>query len=255
MRRPIARRLGEAATRVVYEAGTVVGKYPSATLAVARRRGHGEPLGPGTDLVIEGYPRSANTFAVIALSQAQPRPTRIAHHVHAPGHVIAAVRHGLPALVLVRDPEEAVIELALLKPALTLGQALRGYVRFYAPLLPYRGGFVVATTQEVLAGVSVAVRRLNARFGTSFVEPAATQEAMEAARRGAAEYMAGRGGTGLPVIGRTSRSEEGRDADRERLRAAYRSARLARTRARAHLLHQTFTKLAADLPEARKPDL
>jgi hypothetical protein len=241
---PVGRRLRDAAARVVYEAGTVVGRYSWAALAVARLRGHGEPLGPDTQLLIEGYPRSANTFAVAAISGAQPRPIRIAHHLHAPGHAIAAVRRGLPALVLVRDPEEAVVELVLLKPALTLGQALRGYVRFYAPLLPHRHGFVVATTEEVLAAVAVAVRRLNARFGTSFVEPAATQQAAEAARRGAAEYMAGRAGAGLPLIGRTSGTEEGRDGDRERLRAAYRSTRLARPRARARRLHETFTKLA-----------
>jgi len=241
---PPARRLRDAAARVVYEAGTVVGRYPWPALAAARWRGHGEPLGRDTQLVIEGYPRSANTLAVAAISGAQPRPIRVAHHVHAPGHVIAAVRRGLPTLVLVREPEEAVVELVLLKPALTIGQTLRGYVRFYAPLLPHRHGFVVATTEEVAADLAAVVRRLNARFGTSFVEPAATDEAVEAARQGAAEYMAARAGAGLPLIGRTSDTEEGREADRERLRAAFRSARLRRPRARARRLHETFTKLA-----------
>jgi hypothetical protein len=244
MGRSACGRLRHTASRLAYEAGTILGRYPSAALAAARMRGHGEALGPDTDLVVEGYPRSANTFAVAAVSGAQPEPIRIAHHVHAPGHVIAAVRRGLPALVLVRDPDVAVIEFALLKPDLTLAQTLRGYVRFYAPLLPYVDGFAVATTEEVLADVAVAVRRVNGRFGTSFIEPAATEEAAEAARRRAREYMAGRGGAGLPLIGRTHETAEGREGDRERLRTAYRSARLARARARARRLHETFTKLA-----------
>ncbi|MEW6059376.1 MAG: hypothetical protein AB1551_04425, partial [Actinomycetota bacterium] len=111
---PIGRRLRDLAARGVYEAATIVGRYPSPTLAVARWQGHGEPLGPSTDLVIEGYPRSANTLAVSAISAAQPGPIRIAHHLHAPGHVIAAIRRGVPVLVLVREPEEAVIGLTLL---------------------------------------------------------------------------------------------------------------------------------------------
>ncbi|MEW6059496.1 MAG: hypothetical protein AB1551_05035, partial [Actinomycetota bacterium] len=127
---------------------------------------------------------------------------------------------------------------------LTVAQALRGYVRFYAPLLPFSNGFVVATTEEVVTDIAGAVVRLNARFGTAFVEPAATGEAAEAARRGAVEYMAGRRGAGLPLVGRTTGTEEGRDTDRERMRAAYRSERLARPRARARGLHETFTNLA-----------
>lgn len=234
----------DVAARAVYEAGTVVGRYPSLALPVARWRRHGEPVRPGTDVVIEGYPRSANTFAVAAFAAAQPDPVRIAHHVHAPAQVIAAVHRRLPTLVLIRDPEEAVTEFVLLKPVLTVAQALRGWMRFYGPLLPYRGRFVGARTEEVLSDFGLVIRRLNERFGTSFVEFAGTEEATLAARRAIGEYWEGREGPGLPLVGRTGRTREDRGADRERLRSEYRTARLAAWRDRAGRLHETFTNLA-----------
>jgi len=242
---PLGRRGARAlASRFVYEVGTVVGQYPSLALPVARWRRHGEPFGSDTDVVIEGYPRSANNFAVAAFASAQPGPVRIAHHVHAPAHAIEAVRRGLPTLVLIREPEYAVVELVLLKSALTLHQALRGWIRFYRPLVPYRRRFVVARTEEVLADFGVVIGRLNERFGTSFGEVVGSEDAVRAAERGIGHHREGREGPGLPFIGRTRETEEGRKADRERLRREYRSVRLAALRDRAGRLHETFTNAA-----------
>ncbi len=238
---PASSGVRSLAARAVYEIGTLAGPYPSVALPVARWRRHGEPVGPGTDVVIEGYPRSANSFAVAAFRQAQPGPVRIAHHVHAPANAIAGVRHGLPTLVLVREPADAVVDWVLAKPALTLGQGLRGWVRFYRPLLSHRGWFVVATSAEVLSDFALVMRRLNGRFGTSFAEFDGTQEAVERARRAAGGYFEERAGPGLPFVGRTSSGETVEPDARERLRREYASARLVGIRRRAERLHRTFT--------------
>ncbi len=238
---PARSRLRSVAARAVYELGTIAGPYPSVALPVARWRRHGEPVGPGTDVVIEGYPRSANSFAVAAFRQAQPGPVRIAHHVHAPANAIAGVRLGLPTLVLVREPAEAVIDWVLAKPALTTAQALRGWVRFYRPLLSHRGWFVVATSAEVLSDFARVTRRLNGRFGTSFAEFEGTAEAMERARRGAGEYFGDRTGPGLPLVGRTPTPSRMEPEVREKRRREYASARLAGLRRSAERLHRTFT--------------
>ena len=52
-------------------------KYPSLALPIARRR-HGVPVGPSTEVVIEGFPRSGTSFAVAAFRIAQRRPVEIA---------------------------------------------------------------------------------------------------------------------------------------------------------------------------------
>ncbi len=239
---PTARRL---AARALYEGMTIGSRFPGPTLAVARWRGHGEPMDRSTDIVIEGYPRLGNRFAAAALASAQRRPVRVAHNLHAPGHVIAAVRAGVPALVLTRHPDDAVVGFALIKPDLTVGQALRGYVRFYEPLLPYRGRFVVARSEDVASDFGKVIRVVNERFGTTFVEFEHTEERAREALDEADRRWERRTGRGLPLVGRSPAVGAGENgARRSELRRAYGAAALTRLRARAR---RVFDRLGSDV--------
>jgi hypothetical protein len=77
-------------------------------MALARQGGKDGLVDRSTELVIEGFPRCANSIAEAAFRLAQERPVRLAHHAHAAAHVLAAVEAGVPTLVLVRDPDQAV---------------------------------------------------------------------------------------------------------------------------------------------------
>jgi hypothetical protein len=121
-----------------------------------------------TELVIEGFPRSANTFAAVAFQIAQPRPVRLAHHLHASSQVTWALEAGIPALVLVRDPSEAAVSLVARSPYLTLRDALRGYARFYEPLVRHRDACVVGRFGEVTTDLGAVIGELNAKAGTHF---------------------------------------------------------------------------------------
>lgn len=229
---------GLVVRRGAYGLMTLLGARAVA-LAGARLVGHGVVAGPGTELVVEGFPRSGNSLAVAAIAAAQPRPLRIAHHTHAPANVLRALRLGLPTLVVVRDPDEAAVELVLAKPFLSLGHALRGYARFHEPLLDRRDGFVVATFEEVHEDPARVVRRINDRFGTALAEPG--HDALRAAGGAIAAYWAGRRGPGLPGVGRTPPPSEqpapapgpGGAPDRGRLSAQLSSPGVAPLRARA----------------------
>ena len=227
--------------RAVYEVGTVVGMVPALAMPIARWRGQGVPLDRSTEVVIEGYPRSANTLMVETFARAQPRPVAIAHHVHVPAHVLEAVHRSLPTLVLIREPEAAAVELALAKPAITVAQALRGWLRFYGPLRAYRSSFVVATDEEVHEDPAAPIRRLNDRFGTAFALP--TEDTREGAARDIAERGYAGEGRGLPLIGHTSPTDQDLGAERERLRERFRSPDLARLRRRAEVLDHAFVQL------------
>ena len=50
-------------------------QHPLLALPAARLRGHGVVLSPRTEVVIEGYPRSANSFAVAAFRLALGSPS------------------------------------------------------------------------------------------------------------------------------------------------------------------------------------
>lgn len=56
-----------------------------------------------TDIVIEGYPRSANTFAVAAFEITQGKPVKIARHTHAVAQLKRATRLKKPTLVIINQ--------------------------------------------------------------------------------------------------------------------------------------------------------
>jgi hypothetical protein len=148
-------------------------EYPSIYLPFARMRYPGpspKVIGRGTEFVIDGYTRSACTFAVYAFQLAQPRPVRLAHHLHAPAQLIEAARRGIPALVVIREPEGALLSQIIREPHVSLRGALVSYERFHTRLLPYARSLVAGEFEEVTNDFGSVVRRVNARFGTNYAE-------------------------------------------------------------------------------------
>jgi hypothetical protein len=235
--------------RLRWEARSFAGQYPWLCRRLVRHSGE-YPTGQ-TEIVIEGYPRTGNTFAVIAFQQAQPRVVSIAHHVHAPAPIIEASRHRTPALVLIRAPEEAVLSFVLRLPELTLRQALRSYVRFYRPLVRARIGgaaFVVGRFEDVVGDLGAVIREVNGRFGTTFVpfDPSPEHVATVMAELDVwDEHTFG----GRPMLeqGR-ARPSELRDRLKDDLRPAYRAPALTRLRRTAEALYETLIEQRGTAP-------
>jgi hypothetical protein len=167
----VTARINVALGRVRYELRTVAADYPSIYLPFARRThaaGPGKVLGPDTELVIEGFTRSGTTFAVVAFQLAQARPVRVARHLHASAHVIAAARLGVPTLLCVRPPQPTVLSQVIREPHVSVGQSLRSFARFYERILPYRSHFVIATFEQLTSDFGAAIAAINARFQTDF---------------------------------------------------------------------------------------
>src|SRR5689334_19049404 len=79
-------------------------------------RGYDDPpraVSRGTEIVIEGFPRSANTFAVVAFRLAQQREIEIAHHLHAAAQIKHAINLKVPVIVLIREPSDAILSVAV----------------------------------------------------------------------------------------------------------------------------------------------
>jgi hypothetical protein len=127
-------------------------------------------VAPDTQLVIEGFPRSGNSFARRAFIMAQNDPQikdRIAHHLHVPAQVVRAARWQIPTLVLIRRPRDAVLSLAIRDP-IPVDQALRYYRTFYETLEKYRDAYVLALFEEVTEDFGRVTKRINDKFGTTF---------------------------------------------------------------------------------------
>ncbi len=236
-------------------------------LRIARRR-HGQAVvSDATELVIDGFTRSASTFAVVAFQLAQPRPVRVGHHLHAPSQIIHAVRLGVPTLLTVRPPEDTVLSLVIREPYVTIPQGLTAYARFHARLLDQRAGMVVADFDEVTGHLDRTIERVNDRFGTGFAPFVHTDEhvrqcfdliEMRARRppwkQTIQDFLSGlvplaeleraaashRGE--LPAVpeNRAQRPSAYKEARKSDLRTAYHSAANARLRRRAEELHAVF---------------
>ncbi len=119
-----------------------------------------------TALVIEGFPRSANTFARHGIDVAQRSPLEVSSHVHTPSAVKAAVRRGTPCLVLVREPLPTLASLLVASPHVSARAALSEWCHHYDEIWPCRHGFVVATFDQVTTDLGAVVERVNERFDT-----------------------------------------------------------------------------------------
>ncbi|MEG3439775.1 hypothetical protein V0288_21790 [Pannus brasiliensis CCIBt3594] len=120
-----------------------------------------------TEIAIEGFPRSANTSTVGHFQTFNPR-VRIAHHHHVPAQVIRAVELGIPAIVLIRPPEEAISSLKCLEPKLPLETVIEGYRSFYETLLPYSENYVIAPFDRLFTDFDGIIDRVNRKFETRF---------------------------------------------------------------------------------------
>jgi len=158
---------------------THVTEHPALYLPIARAKRalrldvrdlQRQVINSRTELVIEGYTRCGTTFAVYALQLSQERPVWLAHHWHAPAQLIEAAHRKIPALLVIRRPEDAILSQLVREPNVTIHDALVAYSRFYECLLPYRHSFVVGEFEQVTHEFGPVIRKLNARFGTSFAE-------------------------------------------------------------------------------------
>jgi hypothetical protein len=168
--------------RLRHKLRTRVCEHPAIYLPFARRKYPGpspEVIGPQTQLVIDGYTRSGTTFAVYAFQLTQRERVRIAHHLHAPAQLIEAARRRIPALVVIREPEGAILSQLVQEPHVTLQDALTAYARFYSCLLPYRRHLVAGEFTQVTNDFASVIPRLNERFGTSFAQFVPTEAAMQ----------------------------------------------------------------------------
>ena len=146
----------------------LMARYPAVYLPLSRRRQPQSTLAPDTQLLIDGFTRSASTFAVVAFQLAQNAHVRVAHHLHAPAHLLAATRAGIPTMMPIRPPRDTVLSATIREPTVPMAQWFRSYADFYRRVEPILDRIVVVTFESVTTDMGGAIDRVNERFGTSF---------------------------------------------------------------------------------------
>ncbi len=121
-----------------------------------------------TELVIDGFQGSANSFAFKSFKQSQTRPVKVGHHSHAPSQIIKAIKQGIPVLLTIRAPGDAVVSFTSRWSYISVTQALQRYIGFYTKLSPYTSHYVVSTFEQTTQHLDQMVQNVNSKFGTHF---------------------------------------------------------------------------------------
>ncbi len=135
-----------------------------------------------TDLVLEGYPRSANSYALAALLHTN-RTLKVAHHLHSSMSIEMGVRRGLPTTVLLRRPVDAVASVLQTEDGFSAKRELRRYMSFYRRVEPLTSAIVIAPFEVVVADFGRIIQWVNERFGTSLNAYLGTDEDEIAVRK------------------------------------------------------------------------
>lgn len=148
-------------------------QFPELYYARYKMRGGRDKLvtNKKKDIVIEGPPRTANTFMVEAFVHAQKKEVKVAHHMHVPGQLTRAVKLGIPAIVLIRNPRDTAISHAIAgmnKDEDSLEIALHYYIDFYETLKPYRDYFVLARFDDIINNPAKIINTVNKKFNVNF---------------------------------------------------------------------------------------
>jgi hypothetical protein len=196
-----------------------------------------------TAIVIEGFLRSGNTFSVAAFQIANGPQLHVGRHLHGAPHVLRAVRLGLPTLVLIRQPRDAVLSYLVRRDTLTPHDAVLEYLDFYRTAWPARAGFVVGPFDQVTSDFGAVLEKVNERFGTSFRRYDPTPE-NEARAFELVEEMNRLETGGEVVESLVGRPSAERAVRKEQLRALLARPRTAEKLRAADELYQRYVELA-----------
>jgi hypothetical protein len=121
-----------------------------------------------TELVIDGFQGSANSFASFVFRKSQTKYVKIAHHMHSPSQIIQAIRKNIPVLLVIREPKDAIISLTSRWSYISVDRGLKSYISFYSKLEPYAANYIVSTFDQTTKNFDRVVEKINAKFATKF---------------------------------------------------------------------------------------
>jgi hypothetical protein len=133
-----------------------------------------------TQLVMDGYPRSGNSYARATFQYANGYELPISTHAHSHRMPELGAKRGIPTIVLIRDPRDCIASGRHFEPTVAVATQIAAYRRYYEPVFGFLDKVMIVSFAQVTSDMGAVIERCNARFGTSFVSYVSTPESEEA---------------------------------------------------------------------------
>lgn len=144
---------------------------PALHFALGRVTGNRVLAKADANLIIDGFPRSGNSLAEASIRVSQADSFRVYSHAHAPAQVIKGVSWGVPTVVLLRHPVDAVGSFYEASDARwPVVEAFKDYTSYYEAIENLRSGFLIWHFDEVVSEFGSLLCSLNEKFGSGVVE-------------------------------------------------------------------------------------
>jgi len=162
-----------------------------------------------SDLCVEAYPSSANSFLWRLLAYLNS-DLSIAHHSHSKANIKTALAYGIPVITVIRVPLDA-ISSKLLRFGGKLEESVLEYIDFHRFVYENRDKLTVLSFEEVINDTSATLRKITDETGIAFVYSdleQAKNEVFSQLRESAARTWGSQDKVALPLPERESQKQQ-----------------------------------------------
>ncbi len=149
--------------------------HPALHKAYLRLRGYMIDFA-GKDYVVQGFPRSGNTFLSVLLEDYAAKEVNLFTHLHAPAVFHYAFAENKVVFMPVRDPMDSVVSLIQMK-GWSAERALMHYIDYYEASLPYVDKVKVLDFAHFTKDISATLKAVEAASGVPYKHDATHAEA------------------------------------------------------------------------------
>lgn len=121
-------------------------------------------------LVIDGFPRSGNTFLADIIVVSQGQDFKFAHHSHLPENLLLGIELGIPSVAIFRDPLQAISSFMLYSEQNEV-QATKRWIRFYQTLEDSIDKLVVISFDDIVKRPKATLCAISSAFDLNLKIP------------------------------------------------------------------------------------
>lgn len=125
---------------------------------------------PDTVLIVDGFPRSANSYCYYGLKRAFGHLGEVRGHTHAGAVFDHASRRNIPSVALIRHPVDAVSSFLQYNTRLTPGIALKSYSLFYEATIRNSDSVLICSFSTITQDFSSLLLSIQNRFSIDRIQ-------------------------------------------------------------------------------------